>query len=150
MIYGKWLRYDVFVTEQGFSAENEMDEMDRRAIHALLYDDDKNAVGCLRLFIDNEGYWRIGRLCVRRDLRGHELGDLLMRMALDKVLMAGGKHLRLSSQADKRGFYEKYGFEVVGEPYLDEGMEHFLMEADDQSVLRAVFSGCKGHSAAQE
>lgn len=158
MIYGKWLRgsddlsqalalrQEVFVQEQGFSAEAEHDALDDRAVHALLFDEEGRTVGCGRLYIDDEGYWHLGRLCVRKEQRGKQLGDLLMRMMLDKAMMAGGKHFRLGAQADKRGFYEKYGFTAVGDPYLDEGVEHYLMEADDQSVLRAVFSGCKSQA----
>lgn len=155
MIYGKWfagtkeiqdalaLRKQVFVNEQGFSAESEVDAIDERAAHAVLYDDDGAVAATGRLYIDDEGYWRLGRLCVREELRGKQLGDLLMRMLLDKALMAGGRHFRLSSQTDKRLFYEKYGFSVVEGPYMDEHVEHYLMEADDQSILKAVFSGCK-------
>ena len=65
MIYGKWLRgsddlsqalalrQEVFVQEQGFSAEAEHDALDDRAVHALLFDDEGRTVGCGRLYIDD-------------------------------------------------------------------------------------------------
>ncbi|MDR2514834.1 MAG: GNAT family N-acetyltransferase [Christensenellaceae bacterium] len=155
MIYAKWLRGDedlsqayavreaVFVREQGFAAEIEQDETDLRAAHALLIDEDGQPAGTARLFIDEEGYWHIGRVCVLKEKRGKHLGDLLMRMVLDKALRAGAKHFRLGAQADKLPFYEKYGFWPYGEPYLDEGVPHLHMEADEDSVREKVFGGCE-------
>ena len=78
----KEIRMSVFVDEQGFPAESEMDEYDARAIHCLLYDDDHKPSATARLFIDDDGYWRIGRVAVLREMRGIQLGDLAMRMVL--------------------------------------------------------------------
>lgn len=154
MIYGKWLRgsddlseafavrHAVFVEEQGFPAEVEQDEIDRRAIHALLKEEDGTPVGTARLYIGDDGYWHIGRVCIKKEARGKQLGDLLMRMVLDKALQAGAKHFRLGAQKAKVLFYEKYGFWVYGDEYLDEGQPHFHMEADDVSIAQKVFGGC--------
>ena len=89
--------------EQGFPAESEMDEYDARAIHCLLYNDDHKPSATARLFIDDDGYWRIGRVAVLREMRGKQLGDLAMRMVLDKALQAGAKRFRLSSQKQAEG-----------------------------------------------
>ena len=156
MITGKFIRGDqdlseakeirmrVFVDEQGFPAESEMDEYDARAIHCLLYNDDHKPSATARLFIDDDGYWRIGRVAVLREMRGKQLGDLAMRMVLDKALQAGAKHFRLSSQKQTEGFYRLYGFEPTGEETDDCGVPHTEMEATDESIVRAVFTGCRG------
>lgn len=99
----KEIRMSVFVDEQGFPAESEMDEYDARAIHCLLYNDDHKPSATARLFIDDDGYWRIGRVAVLREMRGKQLGDLAMRMVLDKALQAGAKRFRLSSQKQAEG-----------------------------------------------
>ena len=51
----KEIRMSVFVDEQGFPAESEMDEYDARAIHCLLYNDDHKPSATARLFIDDDG-----------------------------------------------------------------------------------------------
>ena len=157
MITGKWLRgsedltpalkvrQDVFVTEQGFPAETERDEYDERAVHALLFDEDGNPAATGRLFVDDDGYWRIGRMAVEKHLRGMQLGDLLIRMLLDKALGAGAQRLRVSAQRQAEGFYAKYGFAPYGETYDEDGVPHVAMEATDGSVRAACFSGCGGH-----
>ena len=96
------------------------------------------------LFIDDDGYWRIGRVAVLREMRGKQLGDLAMRMVLDKALQAGAKRFRLSSQKQAEGFYRLYGFEPTGEETDDCGVPHTEMEATDESIVRAVFTGCRG------
>lgn len=155
MITGKWLggkedlfpaylvRYLVFAKEQGYSMDEDRDEVDQRAIHAVLYQDSNTPIATARVFIDDEGYWHIGRVCVLKEMRGKQIGDLLMRMVLDKILSAGGKHIRLGAQADKVEFYSKYGFTPYGEAYDEEGNPHRHMEASDESVRAAIFSGCK-------
>ena len=156
MVTGKFVRGDgdlrqvhqvrmrVFVQEQGFPEQEEMDALDARAIHCLLYDDAGRPAATGRLYIDDEGYWRLGRVCVVREKRGQQLGDLLMRMLLDKALNAGARHFRLSAQKQAQGFYARYGFSPFGEEYLDGGVPHVEMEATNESILRAVFSGCRG------
>ena len=126
----KEIRMSVFVDEQGFPAESEMDEYDARAIHCLLYNDDHKPSATARLFIDDDGYWRIGRVAVLREMRGKQLGDLAMRMVLDKALQAGAKRFRLSSQKQAEGFYRLYGFEPTGEETDDCGVHRLPRRTD--------------------
>jgi predicted GNAT family N-acyltransferase len=141
------VRRRVFVEEQGFPAQEEPDEYDARAVHCLLYDDAHRPAATGRLFIDDDGYWRLGRVAVIKEMRGKQLGDLVMRMLLDKALSVGAKRFRLSAQRSAEGFYRLYGFEPYGEAYLDGGVAHVEMEATNESVVRAVFTGCRGSKA---
>ena len=138
------VRMRVFVEEQGFRAAEEMDAYDARAIHCLLYDGEGKPAATGRLYIDDDGYWRIGRVAVVRERRGQQMGDLVMRMLLDKALGAGAKRFRLLAQRQAEGSYSRYGFTPYGEEVLDQGVPHIEMEATDVSILRAVFSGCRG------
>lgn len=138
------IRMRVFVDEQGFPADEEMDQYDARAVHALLYDDDHNPAATGRLYIDDDGYWRIGRVAVLKGKRGAQLGDLVMRMLLDKALGVGAKRFRISAQRQAEGFYALYGFAPYGEEYMDHHVPHIDMEATDESIVKAVFTGCRG------
>ena len=138
------IRIKVFVDEQGFPLEEEKDEYDARAVHALLYDDNHEPAATGRLYIDNDGYWHLGRIAVLKEKRGQQLGDLVMRMLLDKAIGVGAQHFRLSAQKQAEGFYAIYGFTPYGEEYMDHHVPHVDMEATLESVVRAVFSGCRG------
>ncbi len=139
------IREEVFVREQGFSLENEKDEKDRFATHAILYNDD---VPCAtgRLYYD-EGAWHIGRIAVLKEMRGKKLGDLLVRMLLDRALAFGAQSVYVGSQEHAIGFYEKMTFERAGDMYLDEGAPHYPMVTTRERMENILFAGCGGDCA---
>lgn len=136
------VRTVVFTHEQGFPADTESDEFDERSIHCLLYSHENKPAATGRLFIDDDGFWRLGRIAVLKECRGMKMGDLIMRMLLDKALAVGAKRFRLSAQRSAEGFYKLYGFTPYGDEYMDYHVPHIEMEATDQSIRAAVFSGC--------
>ena len=52
--------------------------------------------------------------------------------------------LRISAQRQAEGFYALYGFAPYGEEYMDHHVPHIDMEATDESIVKAVFTGCRG------
>ncbi len=122
------LRRAVFVDEQGFTEEDDRDERDQDALHVLGIDETGAACCTARLFSAGRGVWHAGRVAVCRELRGRGVGRLLMRAVAQKALALGGHTLELGAQLDKRGFYAAVGFEPVGEPFLDAGCPHILMQ----------------------
>ncbi|MEG0768268.1 MAG: GNAT family N-acetyltransferase [Clostridia bacterium] len=139
MIYGKWipptgdhadalaLRMDVFVREQGFSEALETDALDAQSYHAVLYEKgDLVATG--RLYYEGDAF-HIGRFCVRKDHRGQGLGDLLLRMMLDKALQHHAARFRIDAQTQAVPFYARYGFTACGPEYLEEHVPHMPLFA---------------------
>lgn len=137
MIQGRWispgqsfeealrLRDMVFVQEQGFSAELEQDDKDALSWHVLLYLDGAPAATG-RIYYHEGAYW-LGRICVQKDARGQGLGDLVVRMLLDKAQRHYAPKVCLGAQAQVIPFYAKYGFVPCGEPYEEEGVPHQVM-----------------------
>lgn len=119
------IRQDVFMTEQGFSYE--FDENDYISVHILLCCDGVPA-GTGRLFKDKDGSWHVGRIAVRKEFRGKNLGAEVMYRIEDKARELGADKIVLSAQCRVRGFYEKCGYTAYGEVYLDEYCEHIRME----------------------
>jgi ElaA protein len=123
-------RQAIFVVEQR-SAYPDLDGLDRQAMHLLLRAEGKLA-GCLRLM---PSPLRIGRVAIAAALRRHGLGRRLMREALrycsetypDRVIA-------ISSQTHLVPFYRSFGFEAIGEPYDDFGVNHVDMERRPCSV----------------
>ena len=68
---------------------------------------------------------KIGRVCVLPVARGTGLGAALIRAALDVLRDEPGvAEAYLGSQSHATGFYEKLGFVVEGEEFLDAGIPH--------------------------
>lgn len=119
------LREEVFVKEQGF--QNEFDKTDESCLHLICYEGERVA-GCARLFCQGAGVWHAGRIAVAKDCRGAGMGAAIMAALEQKAAKLGGKKLILSAQRRAAGFYEKQGYERVGEEYLDEYCPHVDME----------------------
>ena len=153
MIAGRWfppgqgiqdvlqVRRAVFVEEQGFPADTEPDALDALSWQVVLYGD--NAAMATGRIYWAEGDFHLGRICVLRDWRGRGVGDLLMRMLIAKGLEHAASSLVLGAQVRAADFYGRYGFEVEGEPYDEDGVLHCRMRAGAET-LRGLFGGCEG------
>ncbi|HOZ32697.1 MAG TPA: GNAT family N-acetyltransferase [Tabrizicola sp.] len=117
------LRREVFINEQGVSEADEVDGLDDSAIHLLAVDGDA-PVGTARLLVKG-AVGKIGRVCVLPAARGTGLGAALILAALEELRRVPGvTEARLGSQSHATGFYEKLGFVVEGDEFLDAGIPH--------------------------
>jgi len=124
------LRSDVFVVEQK-CAYPDLDGQDLQGdtYHLMGWEDDQ-LMAYLRL-LDPEsqgGDVVIGRVITAPAGRGKGLGHAMMEQALKQAQ----KHwpqvpIYLSAQAHLQGYYGRYGFEVAGEQYLEDGIPHIGM-----------------------
>ncbi|MEN5242351.1 MULTISPECIES: GNAT family N-acetyltransferase [Pseudomonas] len=124
------LRSDVFVVEQK-CAYPDLDGQDLEGdTHHLMGWEDDQLMAYLRL-LDPEsqgGDVVIGRVVTAPAGRGKGLGHAMMEQALKQA----EKHwpqvpIYLSAQAHLQGYYGKYGFEVAGDEYLEDGIPHIGM-----------------------
>ncbi|MCX7286762.1 MAG: GNAT family N-acetyltransferase [Rhodobacterales bacterium] len=123
------LRREVFIEEQGVSEADEVDGLDEMAIHLVAFDGD-SPVGTARILVKGET-GKIGRVCVRALARGTGLGAALIGAALEELRQQPGVILAtLGAQTRATGFYEKLGFRVVGEAFIDAGIPHRQMVLD--------------------
>ncbi|MBA2116278.1 GNAT family N-acetyltransferase [Bremerella alba] len=120
------LRREVFVAEQGVPAEEELDAYDLTADHYVAIKDG-NVVATTRVIHKEEGA-KLSRFAVRRSERGHGVGGRLMAFVLEDLSARDKPRVFMSAQADKIGFYEKYGFQAYGEEYLECDILHRMMK----------------------
>jgi predicted GNAT family N-acyltransferase len=117
------LRRVVFIEEQGVSETDEVDGLDGAAIHLLALAGE-TPVGTARLLLKGP-VGKIGRVCVLPEARGTGLGAALIRVALEVLRdQQGVTEAYLGAQSHATGFYEKLGFAVEGEEFLDAGIPH--------------------------
>jgi ElaA protein len=124
------LRVDVFVVEQKASYP-EIDGRDTEPATVHLWLEDGGApVAYLRVLRDGPEA-RIGRVCTAASHRGTGLAARLMGAALDTL--EPGTPCVLDAQAQALGLYERFGFRISGDSYLDDGIEHVPMRRDPQT-----------------
>lgn len=120
-----YIRDLVFTQEQGFPAEIDIDEYDKIAWQCILYKD-ATPVGTARL-IPQENVGKIGRVAILKQHRGEGLGLVIMEALIKEAIRLEYKSLNLSAQVYAIPFYEKLGFEVLGDVYLEDGEPHINM-----------------------
>jgi predicted GNAT family N-acyltransferase len=67
-------------------------------------------------------------MAVERDQRGRGIGAAILAEAEREARAAGATKIRLHAQTDARSLYERSGFGVRGEEFLEEGIPHVTME----------------------
>ncbi|PAU65497.1 GNAT family N-acetyltransferase [Pseudomonas sp. PIC25] len=116
------IRETVFIAEQAVPPELEWDSDDANAVHFLAFEGDY-AIGTARLLPDGH----IGRVAVLKDWRGLKVGDALLRAVIAEAERQGLKEQRLSAQVHATPFYEKHGFRIVSDEFLEAGIPHVDM-----------------------
>jgi YbgC/YbaW family acyl-CoA thioester hydrolase len=122
------LRRAVFVDEQGIPESEEWDAADATALHAVAINALGQAVGTGRLLAAEPGVGKIGRMAVHRALRGTGVGARVLAALIEAARTRGDHTLRLSAQRTAMGFYQRQGWQCVGEPYDEVGIPHQAME----------------------
>ena len=121
------LRNEVFVQEQGVSQELEWDEQDPLSVHAVLRNRMGLTVATGRLLPALDGVSKIGRMAVKRQLRGLKLGDQVLTGLLDAARKRGDREVVLHAQCTAENFYKRQGFTRRGEVFVEADMDHVEM-----------------------
>jgi ElaA protein len=117
------LRIDVFVSEQGCPYA-ELDGLDThpKTRHVWL-DGTPGPVAYLRVLVEPDGNYRIGRVVTRFEARGNGLAGVL----LDYVHATTPGRLVLDAQTYLVPWYASLGYLPTGEEFVEEGIGHVPM-----------------------
>lgn len=121
------VREAVFVHEQGISRQDEWDDADARATHAVVLNPQGIPVATGRLLLDADGQAHIGRMAVLKAWRGQGLGLKIMRALEQAARQQGRDSIVLSAQCSAQKFYERQAYRPEGEVYEEVGIAHVLM-----------------------
>ncbi|MCH5341687.1 MAG: GNAT family N-acetyltransferase [Acetatifactor sp.] len=122
-------RAEVFMLEQNIKCQD-MDDIDYKSIHCFFWEDNR-VTAYLRAYYkdDNTDIVHIGRVFTLR--HGIGLGRELM---IDSVKAIKEKtqcqKICMDAQNHAVGFYEKLGFQVTSDEFLEEGIAHVAMELE--------------------
>jgi predicted GNAT family N-acyltransferase len=119
------LRLQVFVIEQGVPENLELDAFDHMAQHFIAMQD-KQVIATLRLLM-HKHYAKLGRLAVSKPFRQQGIATQLMHKAASYCQQQGLQEIQLGAQLSVIEFYEKLGYYVVGDVFIDAGIAHINM-----------------------
>src|SRR6056297_1655435 len=122
------IREEVFIVEQT-CVYQECDGKDRKAFHLACMEDGK-LMAYLRILEKGVSYDEIsiGRVLVNKEYRGRGLGKKLLEKAIEFIDSELNEYeIRISAQQYLTRFYESFGFKVVSDMYLEDGIPHVEM-----------------------
>ncbi|MBN3582490.1 GNAT family N-acetyltransferase [Algoriphagus aestuarii] len=122
------LRNEVFVVEQN-CVYQDADNKDLKGDHLMIKGED-GLLAYARILPPGVSYKEvsIGRVVSHPKARRMGVGKELMKKALEFIQEKyGACRVRISAQTYLKVFYASFGFETVGEVYLEDGIEHVEM-----------------------
>ena len=122
------IREEVFVKEQNVPLEEEYDQYEAESTHFLAFYD-KTPCGTARWRFTENGI-KLERFAVLKDFRDKKVGGAILAAVLEDIKKHPKtiqKMLYLHAQVQVVGFYEKFGFQKVGEPFKECDIWHYKM-----------------------
>lgn len=121
------LRDDILRRPLGltFSPEELESEKDNMLIAAF---EDEQMLGCCMLVEEQPGTVRLRQMAVLNDLQGKGIGRALMNFAENIARDRGYKIVRMHARSHAVGFYEKVGYRILGDQFVEVTIPHYVME----------------------
>lgn len=118
------VRREVFIDEQSVPEELEWDEDDDSCTHVLVCDKHNTPIATGRMKADGH----IGRMAVLKKYRKSGIGTRILKELLKSAATQNLKLVYLHAQLTAIPFYEKQGFEICSEEFMDAGIAHKTMQ----------------------
>lgn len=121
------IREAVFINEQKVPLAEEVDEYESQATHFLVYNLKNQPIATCRIRA-YQGKIKIERVCVLKPYRGKKIGETLIIHAENEAKKQGYKSTILGAQEHAVPFYEKLGYHICSDSFIDANIKHYLME----------------------
>jgi GNAT superfamily N-acetyltransferase len=121
------LRKGMTLEDCHFSGDN-----DPESIHFAAFDINK-IIGCCTLTVNpqsviNDSYYQLRGMAVLEDYQGSGIGQKLLHAAESKLIELGKNVLWFNARTSAVGFYQKYGYQILGNEFEIEGVgPHYKM-----------------------
>ena len=110
-----------------FSPEDLEKEKENMLIGAF---EDDRMLGCCMLVEEEPDIVRLRQMAVLNDLQGKGIGRALTNFAENLARDRGFKIIRMHARYNSIGFYEKVGYKIKGEQFIEITIPHFIMEKE--------------------
>ncbi len=121
------LRYDILRKPLQLSFETNQVDNEKDDILIAAFEEEKILGCCLLTKLDKQSL-RLRQMAVQNNLQGKGIGAAMMNFAENVARDAGYKKIVMHARKTAIGFYEKLGYKVSGNEFLEISIPHFVME----------------------
>ena len=121
------LRMDILRRPLGLTFSDEDLKKEKDDILIGAFDDDKILACCILTKIA-DGTCKLRQMAVLPKLQGTGLGAAMMNYAELMAKDAGFKKMVMNARKTAKGFYEKLGYEIEGDEFVEVTLPHFYMQ----------------------
>ncbi len=123
------LRDTILRKPLGLSFTQQDLEQEKDNILIAAFEEDR-MLGCCMLVEEQPGIIRLRQMAVLNALQGKGIGRALMNFAENIARDRGYKKVRMHARSNAVGFYEKVGYKVKGDQFIEITIPHYVMEKD--------------------
>lgn len=118
-------RAEIFVVEQN-CVYQDLDGIDYDSLHVFYEEEDGKVTAYLRAFYKDDDTVQMGRVLTLR--HGTGLGGRLLKEGIARIrTKMHPSKIYIEAQCYAVGFYEKEGFQICSEEFLEDGIPHVQM-----------------------
>ncbi len=121
------LRHAILREPLGLSFSKEELEREKDNIHIAVFEDD-DLLGCCMLTVVNPQTLQLRQMAVKNNLQRKGIGASIMTFAETLSRDKGYRTIIMHARDTAIGFYEKFGYKIVGEPFIEVNLPHHIMQ----------------------
>jgi len=122
------LRNEILRKPLGLTLKAEELEKEKDDVLMGAFEDDERLLGCCLLTKMDPTTMRLRQMAVPNSMQGKGIGRALMIFAENIARDQGYKRLTMHARKTALGFYQKLGYQVTGDEFLEVTIPHFIME----------------------
>ena len=128
--YEQMLRLRHQILRQPLGLNFSQDELDSEKEEILMasFEDDEMLGCCMLTKTKDPGTLRLRQMAVPKNLQGKGIGAALLTFAENIARDKGYKKIMMHARDTAIGFYERAGYQKIGEAFMELGIAHHIME----------------------
>ncbi len=124
------MRFDILREPLGLDWSEEDLAAESEQWHFGLFDDNDALVACVVIKPLGHGLVKLRQMAVAEEYRGQGRGRELVEGVEEALRGKGVRRVQMDARNIARGFYEKLGYEVEGDEFIQVTIPHFRMVKD--------------------
>jgi GNAT superfamily N-acetyltransferase len=121
------LRFEIMRKPLGLSFSTEELAKEKNDILIGAFDEDE-MTGCCILTDISSGSVKLRQMAVLKNMQGKGIGETIIQFAENIARDKGYRTLTMHARDTALGFYEKYGYKVEGEGFIEINIPHHIMK----------------------